>query len=378
MDKIWQGVDDYNLKALGIMGSFQTQTAGLEKQAFDQASARLDQFRQQRAAEAQALAQQTGGPVPLSAFTEGIDPGNIQPSSAAGALMGAIGAGQDQFADIGRTTSEVFPLIKVEQNKQLREDYEDKISAVQDEIANIKGQRGGMVNKRYADLLAAERDYQMAGATLGENVAARKAGNKLDRAKLTEQQREFNRQAAQEDARIKISSRTAKAKGTEQLNAQDLMDKLYNGGEYREYYSTSYVPVGFMNSFDAAQKGYILNPNPAGGKRVTDKNGNYMYYKIVNKKKSLQAQQGINPDTINPSTGQKWGVAAYGEIYRQLVGNGVPLNVAKQLVLIKYNLPANYAFPAVIAPPLPKYTPPKPGRKRSNRRGANRKTDANR
>jgi hypothetical protein len=172
MNTLFKGLGQYNQDAIGSLGQFGQQAGELQNQAYQQAQSRLDQFRQQRAADAQALAQQTGGPVPISAFTEGVDPGSVRSSSAGGALMGAIGAGQDQLAEMGRFSTEVFPLVQAEESKSTQQNFEDSINAVQSEIASLKGQRGSMANKRYNDLLAQERDYQIAGGTLGLNKRA--------------------------------------------------------------------------------------------------------------------------------------------------------------------------------------------------------------
>jgi hypothetical protein len=359
MNTLFKGLGTYEQQNLGVMGEANQQGAELQNQAFQQAQSRMDQFRQQRAAEAQALAQSTGGPVPISAFTDQIDPGGIQQSAASGALIGAIGAGQDQFAEIGRFSNEVFPLIQAEENKSVRQNFEDSINAVQSEIANLKGQRGGLANKRYNELLAQERDYQIAGGTLGLNkrqlalqrqsTINPKTGKPYSHEEQMAALRQQKSQQLWERTQAKTSAAQTEAHTQMRTNSYALLQSLKQGQPGTPYKATRYVQVGYMDPVTASNKGYILDP--AGRDTKKDKQGLRMYYKPVTEQGTLDSGvTPISPDAIDPTTGMAMGDKAYEILYQKLIAYGTPPKMARNIIANDFGLeegwmPGNYKPP---------------------------------
>jgi succinate dehydrogenase flavin-adding protein (antitoxin of CptAB toxin-antitoxin module) len=124
-------------------------TMQAQQQVFNQAYTRLNDLRSQRAGEAQALAQQLGAPVPLDMFTSALD---VERSAAApefaGGLLKSQGLAQAGVQEAEAFAGRVMPLQRVRLEQETHQYFRDKISNLNDQIAQIKSQSGGMINER--------------------------------------------------------------------------------------------------------------------------------------------------------------------------------------------------------------------------------------
>src|SRR5262252_4012723 len=149
--------------SLRIVAQNWDRTREAQQGLFAQAGQRLNQVKQDAANEAQALAQQIGGPVAVDQFTGQVDAASLGAEDQfAGQQMHSMGIGNVGVQELGDWTGKVFPLVRTEKQLGVRQKYEEEISKIRDQITTLKGQRGGLVNARLNELLGKEREYQLA------------------------------------------------------------------------------------------------------------------------------------------------------------------------------------------------------------------------
>jgi hypothetical protein len=145
--------------AQGVQTAYNRATSD-QKAVFDAAQANLQKLRANRAGDAQALAQQIGGPVAIDEFT--------RPFDDAATDLTYLGAGQQLhtmlYAESGvqealAFSGRVMPLLRTEQMASVRNQFEDQIREYQDQITALKSQKGAQVNKRFNDLRTQELQY---------------------------------------------------------------------------------------------------------------------------------------------------------------------------------------------------------------------------
>ena len=184
-----------------------------QRQIFDAAQANLNQLMQQRAATAQQMAQTLGAPVAVDDFT--------RPFSNAVIDLTQLGAGQQlhtlAYAQAGEQqaqqfANQVFPVMRTEQDAQVRRQYSEEIKGYQDELAAIKAQKGSLVNARYSEIRQAELQYRIQVA-------------QVKQAKL-DSQRDYNLQVRTAKQQQADADRTYRL-SIQQLKA-DTADKLRN------------------------------------------------------------------------------------------------------------------------------------------------------
>jgi len=133
-----------------------------QNQVFHAASAKLTQMRQQRAAEAQTLAQQLGAPVPISMFTDPVDAEISRSTSEfGGGILNAAGLASAGVQQAQAFSGQVFPMLQARQVQETKQFFREKIDAAKQQIAGIEGQRAGLVSARQRDLLVQDRQYQL-------------------------------------------------------------------------------------------------------------------------------------------------------------------------------------------------------------------------
>lgn len=204
-----RAVQDLNALFAGLMpfvaGSAQrvAETYGATNAAqasvFNQAWERLNSLRGERAAQAQALAQQIGAPVPLdNMFTQAIDieRGAFVPE-AAGQLLASSTIGQAGVQEAEAFAGRVMPLKQARMTAEVHSYYRDQISDLRKQIAAIKSMRPGLINERLRQRQL--EDYQMR-LDRAEALFARqqtKASLALEQKRLRLQQQELAEQKRQ-------------------------------------------------------------------------------------------------------------------------------------------------------------------------------------
>jgi hypothetical protein len=339
LNSLYGGLQTFAQQSAARTQGLQQQSYGVQNQLFEQASSRLDQFRQQRAADAQALAQQVGGPVPMSAFTEGVDAGSVMPHAAAGALMSALSAGADASSEAESFAGRIFPMVQGEETQKTRNQYDDQIANIQDEIAKIKSSRQGRQTARYNELLTQEREYEMNKTRADRDYAIAKGTLGISKRAQDLSEKQFSEMSAAEKANYRLQQRQTaiaehkdKAVSTEEDEAINMLDALTSPGEFQDVKSVSYPQVGYMSPRQAAKKGYFTMDND-----TSTKNGMRMYYKQQTSTQTMGGEVKIDPATQ--------GAAAYGEAYKYLVAHGYRQQLAARLVRQYFDLGSGWTPP---------------------------------
>jgi hypothetical protein len=164
------------------------------------AQTKLSQLKQSRAQEAQALAQEMGGPVSMGEFTAGLDDqASLLASLSAGEQMHTNQYGLADVSEANAFAGRVFPLVQTEQTAKARQFFEDQKKTIQDQISSLKGQRGSKINSAYNDLLTKEREF-----------ALQKTQEALDKTKAQHDWLATQRTLKNDDARLKLAQDQAK------------------------------------------------------------------------------------------------------------------------------------------------------------------------
>jgi hypothetical protein len=173
------------------------QAQSQETALFANAQANFQKARADRAADAQSMAQNIGGPVAINDWT--------QPYTDASGDLAMLGAGQQlhtlAYAQAGvqeasQFSGQIMPLVRTEQMASVRNQFEDQIREYQDQITALKSQKGAQVNKRYNELRTQELQYGLQRATLQlQRIDAQQTHNlevKKTKAQIADANRNYN------------------------------------------------------------------------------------------------------------------------------------------------------------------------------------------
>lgn len=168
------------------VGQSYDQALAGEKAIFQQASARLDALRAQQGADAQALAQQIGSPVPLdNMFTAGITKEQgLGTLEAAGSLLHGAGLQQAGVQEAEAFAGKVFPLMRVEETSRTRSQFDAEIKQIQDQIAAIKSSKGARISEELTKRKLAEREFALQRAQANRDFFLAKKSVAMEKERL--------------------------------------------------------------------------------------------------------------------------------------------------------------------------------------------------
>jgi len=166
---------------------------------FAAATTRLSQLKQDRAAEAQRLAQQMGGPVAIDEFTAGFDPA-IQSLTnlGAGEQLHTLAYAQAGVQAANAFSGQVFPVMRTEQIAQARNMFEDQIRDLRGKIQDLNAQKPGLTNTRMHELMKDKLDYNLQVAQTKLDQLNKTRDWNLDKKRL-----KLDAQTAHTDSKIK-------------------------------------------------------------------------------------------------------------------------------------------------------------------------------
>lgn len=201
LGKMFDGLMPYvQGSAQRVTESFDRGTTAV-KDIYNTAAQRLNDLKQSRAAEAQSLAQEMGGPVAISEFTAGTALQEREfPHAAAGAQLHALGNAQAGSQLAEAFAGKVFPAIRVEEEVRTRAKFDEQVRELNEKIAAIKATKVGRVNARLNDLQVQERSYELQKAQ--QQLAELNA--KRDWQATKSQLAQSKEQAKRENARIAL------------------------------------------------------------------------------------------------------------------------------------------------------------------------------
>lgn len=210
LDRTYGRVLPYVQSAAQYVGDYYKAGIAQESAIFDTAMQRLNALRGTQAAEAQKVAQATGGPVRLDAFTAPLDWSGVEgPLSAAGSLLRATGLAQGGVQEAAAFSGKVFPLMHLEQQAAIRREYQGRIDAIQKEIDRIKSTASSRTKTRLEELQEKERLYQLEQEKLKLARLDSQRKWQIDQATLRQNARDLARKEA-EDRGYFIKSYTDK------------------------------------------------------------------------------------------------------------------------------------------------------------------------
>jgi hypothetical protein len=357
LDRLFGGVQPFVSQSAANQAALARETTAMQKGLFDQVANQMAGFRQQQASEAQMLAQELGGPVPVEPFTEPV--GMMQRASAelgAGAMLQSSALGQAGAAEAETFAGQVFPAMRTAATTGAIRESEEEIANILEEIRNVQAGRPGKEASRFQELLKAEREAQVAQTGLDIEFLKEKHNYELARrsAGLAERQlglerfrtkaeirqegrrlglteRQINEQIRANRAQETLSARQVTAQqrqaGIEKFqdwryemggDAYDILEAAEGGGGK----ITQTVPVPISDK----RYGQILKKNPDADVFYVKGKGAYL-------NQTRTTTQGAASFPENQ--------AGYDEAYNLLVGRGIPADVALTAVRGYFNAP-NY------------------------------------
>jgi adenylate cyclase class IV len=177
----------------------------MEQQIFQAAGDRLNKLSQSRAASAQALAQQMGGPVATNEFTAGVEP-SLQafPNEQAGELLHSLNLGQSEVAYAEAFPNRIFPAQEVELTTHAKHAMDQQIADIQDRIDQLNASKAGTINDRYNQYVQKQQEYELNQKQL-----------QLDRLKSDRDWRSTQHTLKNDDRRVALAQRDARLRATQ-------------------------------------------------------------------------------------------------------------------------------------------------------------------
>jgi len=134
----------------------------MQNQIFNQATTQLNNLKQQRAQDAQRLAQQMGGPVAVDEWTAGYNPGlQSLTELGAGEQLKTLAYAQAGVQAANAFAGQVFPVLRTEQTAQARNLFESQIKDIRGKIDDLNSQRSSLIDSRQHELLQQNLQYQL-------------------------------------------------------------------------------------------------------------------------------------------------------------------------------------------------------------------------
>lgn len=176
------------------------QAVGAERGIYDAANQRLAQMREQRATDAQRMAQMMGGPVAVGEFTSGVEPAQqYYAQSGAGQLLHSLALAQAGTQEAAQFSGQVFPLLRTEQEADVRSTFGKRIAELRGQLSDLQSQKTSAISQRFFERQKAEREYQL-----------QVEQQKLDKVKADRDWKATLKSIAQDNARLKLAQAESK------------------------------------------------------------------------------------------------------------------------------------------------------------------------
>lgn len=330
-----------------------------ENEIFQQAGARLNSLRQSRAAEAQKLAQEMGGPVALGEFTGSVDP-SIESfiPTAAGSMLHTLADAQAGVQESQAFAGKVFPALRVEEEANARNSFEEKISELQNTIAQIRASTTGRTNSRLNELLQGEREFELQKAQsdlekvkADRDWEATKKSLALDTARVNLAKQQFGIQQAGVTGTYKgkptLASRSLSVQEKQAAAKLGLSEAQYQLAVAKAQHQAAVDDRGL----DIKQQGNaikLIDSATGSGGAATITQRHYLtsaqaLQMLDNPKLHIQGKVG-GKDTkywINEDVKVNTGTTTHdpNQLYQMLLGANIPKSMAQNLVKTKLGLP---------------------------------------
>jgi len=144
------------------VGQQYDQALTAETGIYQAANQRLAQMREQRATDAQKMAQMMGGPVAVGEFTAGVEPNQqYYAQTGAGQLLHSLALAQAGKQEAAAFSGKVFPLLRTEQEADARSVFGKRIADLRGSLSDLQASKTSSINSRFFDRQKAEREYEL-------------------------------------------------------------------------------------------------------------------------------------------------------------------------------------------------------------------------
>jgi len=194
------------------VGQQYDQAMTAEQGIYSAANQRLAQMREQRATDAQKMAQMMGGPVAVGEFTAGVEPNQqYYAQTGAGQLLHSLALAQAGKQEAAAFSGKVFPLLRTEQEADARATFGKRIADLRGSLSDLQASKTSSINSRFFDRQKAEREYELS-----------KQEMELSKVKADRDWKATLKSLAQDNARIKLAQ-------AESRRAESILTGKYKG-----------------------------------------------------------------------------------------------------------------------------------------------------
>jgi hypothetical protein len=241
INTLFAGLQPVVDKSATTVSDAYAQAQTVEGQIFAAAQQQMNQLKQNRAQEAQMMAQQIGGPVALGEFTAGFDPAQqALVNLGAGSQLHTLGYAQAGVQAAQAFSGQVFPMLRTEQTAAARNFFENQIADLQNKITDIRASAPAQTNARYTDILEKKMQYQLDNArlqldklnatrTYNEQVRADKAA-----AKAANRQYTISKQQVKETHRAAVATEKLTGKQVTETHRANVAGEKLTGKQITE------------------------------------------------------------------------------------------------------------------------------------------------
>lgn len=199
--------------------SYENNALAMEQSIFQAAGTRMNQLKQQQAAEAQQLAQQIGGPVSAGEFTQTLAPYEAEmPAQAASGMLHGLGIAAADVGEAHQFAGQVFPALRTEQETNSDNYFRGQIKTLQDQITQTEAGKSALTNSKLTDLLNNERSFKLNVAQAAEQKLKDKRDWEATKKQLGMDNVRLN--LSKKASALSVAGVTGKYKGKPTLAAQ--------------------------------------------------------------------------------------------------------------------------------------------------------------
>lgn len=343
---------------------------------FDRAQQRMQGMRADRGAEAQALAQEMGGPVSVGEFTAPLESsGQALTDAEGGGMLHALASAQAGAQEAQNFAGEVFPALRTEETANRDRFFQEQIREAENQVASLESQKGPKTTARLNELLGAERsfgldklksdrDWQATLRTLKNDEERMRMAQALDEAGVTGT---FKGQDTLASRQLSADERNAAAQlglSQEEL-ALRREEYISNAAIQRQQLNVSQRQGGMqmLDSLITGGGGKSVKTtvkHEIGADRANGPNAPKNVYAEVDRKGKTHYYFN---ETVTVSAGGTTPIGSPGQLLSLLTATGIPRKMAINLIRARLNLPG-------WTPGKPKGGKKKPKGKNPNKRGS--------
>jgi hypothetical protein len=194
------------------VGQQYDQAMTAEQGIYSAANQRLAQMREQRATDAQKMAQMMGGPVAVGEFTAGVEPNQqYYAQTGAGQLLHSLALAQAGKQEAAAFSGKVFPLLRTEQEADARATFGKRIADLRGSLSDLQASKTSSINSRFFERQKAEREYELDKQTM-----------ELNKVKADRDWKATLKSLAQDNAKLKLAQ-------AESRRADSILTGKYKG-----------------------------------------------------------------------------------------------------------------------------------------------------